>query len=149
MDFGTILDKWEKQTPDNFIFDKDAAVLTEGTDNRLDGQGKASGERRSRLLRKKPDAYIDLHGLTQDEAWGRLEAFFDESHNKGFEKVQIIHGKGSHAISGISGPVIASEAVLRDLSRRFIENCSFAGESGHCPAREGGSGATWVILKSK
>ena len=150
MDFGTILDKWEKQTPENIVFDKDAVALIDGTGDRLNGQGKASGERRSRLLRKKPDAYIDLHGLTQDEAWISLETFFAESRNKGFEKVQIIHGKGSHAnsFSDISSPVISSEAVLRDLSRRFIETCSFAGESGHCPAREGGSGATWVILKS-
>ena len=142
MDFGAILDKWEKQTPENKVIDKDASALEEGGCSF--GEGKAPGKRRSRLFRKKPDAYIDLHGLTREEAWNRLDVFFEDCRNKGFEKVQIIHGKGSH---GSSGALHNNEAVLRELSRRFVENCSFAGESGHCPAREGGSGATWVILK--
>ena len=146
MDFGSILDKWEKQSSGNIAFDKDAVASKD--EPRFFGQKEASGERRSRLLRKKPDAYIDLHGLTQDEAWSHLEAFFEDSHSKGFEKVRIIHGKGSHGgIIPDNNPRPGNEGVLRDLSRRFIETCAFAGESGHCPAREGGSGATWVIIK--
>jgi DNA-nicking Smr family endonuclease len=141
MDFGAILDKWERQTPGNTFFDKDA--LNEGAG----AGGRVSGERRSRLLRKKPDAYIDLHGLTREEAWSSLEVFFENSRNKGFEKVQIIHGKGSHGSSAGISAFYCDEGTLRDLSRRFIEICSLAGENGYCPAREGGSGATWVILK--
>ena len=132
MDFGDILDKWEKQTR-NEIYDKDAEPVPERN---------AAGERRSRLLRKKPDASIDLHGLTRDEAWAALETFFENSRGMGFEKVLIVHGKGNHRTTDLP-----DEGVLRELSRRFIENCVFAGESGHNPAREGGSGATWVILK--
>ena len=129
MDFGAILDKWEKQTPGNVVYDKDAIDIALREKNNL---------RRSRLLRKKPEAYIDLHGLKRDEAWRNLEIFFEDSRSKGYEKIQVIHGKGSHP---------HNEAVLRELSRRFIETCSFAGESGYCSAREGGTGATWVILK--
>ena len=131
MDFGAILDKWEKQTPANAVCYKDIEES---------GKRNVSAERRRRLLRKKPDASIDLHGLTGDEAWTALETFFEDSRTRGFEKVLIIHGKGSHWIGG-------NEGVLRDISRRFIEFCSFAGESGHSSARDGGSGATWVILK--
>jgi DNA-nicking Smr family endonuclease len=97
-----------------------------------------TGERRRRLLRQRPDAVIDLHGLTQDEAWTALEIFFEDCRLKNYEKVMVIHGKGIHS---------RKEAVLADLSRKFIEACSFAGESGHGSATEGGRGATWVLLK--
>ena len=131
MDFGAILDKWERQAPHDAMSYKD---LKEPIDrNRF-------GERRRRLLRKKPDASIDLHGLTGDEAWTALETFFEDSRRKGYEKVLVIHGKGNHLSGG-------TEGVLRDLARRFIEACLFAGESGQSAARDGGSGATWVILK--
>ena len=131
MDFGAILDKWEKKTPSNAVYQKE--VEESGEKNIL-------AERRSRLLRKKPDAFIDLHGLTVDQAWTALETFFEDSRSKGFEKVLIIHGKGNHLSGG-------NEGALKSLSRRFIENCSTAGESGQNTARDGGSGATWVILK--
>jgi DNA-nicking Smr family endonuclease len=144
VDFGEILEKWEKQTADlGQIYDKDAASLQEGNvkETVFDGT-KVRGERRSRLLRKNPDDFIDLHGLSRDEAWMALEVFFENSRRKGCEKVLIIHGKGNHRNE-------LSEGALRNLSRRFIESCSFAGESGYSSAREGGTGATWVILKEK
>ena len=130
MDFGDILDNWLSQ---NEIYDKDAVSPGERT---------VPGNRRYKLLRKKPDASIDLHGLTGDEAWAALDAFFEESRKKRFEKLLIIHGKGNHR-----SETSLNEGVLRDITRRYIENCSFAGESGYSPAREGGTGATWVILK--
>ena len=125
MNFGDILDKWEKQSGE--LYDKDA--LPKET-------ASSRGERRSRLLRKKPDEQIDLHGLNQEEAWIALETFFENSRRQGNEKVLIVHGKGN-------------PGVLRELSRRFIEACPFAGESGFGSSREGGTGATWVILKEK
>ena len=128
MSFGDILDRWEKQYAGNEFYDKDAALSRERN---------SAGSRRYRLHRKKADAFIDLHGLNRDEAWTALEAFFENSRKNGFEKILIIHGKGNHS----------DEGKLRDFSRRFIESCSFAGESGYSPAREGGRGATWVFLK--
>ena len=142
MDFGDILNQWDKTrtgTPGasshpmdawlsvNGITDKDALALEEQDD---------AAERRRRLRFKKPDAYIDIHGLTRDEAWAAMEQFFDNSHNRGLEKVLIIHGKGNHS---------QSKAVLKHCVREFIEKCPFAGESGR--ADNGGSGATWILLK--
>ena len=133
MNFGDILSKWEKQNAGNREYDKDAALEKDAVymDN-------GAGERRRRLLRKKPDAFIDLHGMSQNEALTALETFFENSRKNGFEKLLLIHGKGNHQGDG----------VLRNLSRRFIETWPFAGESGYNNAKEGGSGATWVILKS-
>ena len=147
MDFGDILKKWDKQKSEkggpssasawlnrDDVYDKDAIFLRE----KNSGGAVNRGKRRYRLLRKKPDDVIDLHGLNRDEAWAALETFFENSRREGHEKLLIIHGKGNHG----------SEGALRDLSRRFIEICSFAGESGYSSAKEGGTGSTWVILKS-
>ena len=130
MDFGDILDKWEKQTAGAVVKNKEA------DDPPLYSH---PGRRRYKLLRKKPDAVIDLHGLTGDEAWTSLETFFENSRNLEFEKILVIHGKGNHA---------HNEGVLREITRRFIERCSFAGESGYSSAKDGGTGSTWVILKN-
>ena len=147
MDFGDILEKWEKQRADpGGIYDKDAAALWDKS-----GEKNTAGDRRYRLLRKKPEASIDLHGLNREEAWTALETFFENSRRNGFEKVLIIHGKGNHRNYTLTNTLLDdsswNEGVLRDLARHFIESCSFAGESGQCTAREGGTGATWVILK--
>ena len=132
MNFGEILDTWEKQNAGDRAY-RDAAAFKETGP----GRGKLTGERRSRLLRKKPDAEIDLHGLNREDAWMALESFFENSRAWDFEKVLIIHGKGNHGTDG----------VLRGLVKRFIESCPYAGESGFNPTRKGGTGSTWVILK--
>ena len=126
MNFGDILNKWEKN---NGIYDKDMEAGNAQTNPR---------ERRSRLKNKKPDAALDIHGLSRDEAWKALEIFFNDSKEKGLEKILIIHGKGNHS---------TGEAVLKRMVMEFIERCPFAGESGRGKAATGGEGATWVILK--
>ena len=150
MDFGDILATWEKQTrsgtssnpastkkphpidtwlQNNTVHDKDA----QHADTEIPAQEK------HRLLRnKKPDAELDIHGLTRDEAWLSLQAFFTESKNKGLEKILIIHGKGNHS---------KSAPVLKRAVMDFIERCPFAGASGQEKTAAGGKGATWVLLK--
>ena len=95
-------------------------------------------ERRRALRTLKPEAVIDLHGLTRDVGWTRLESFFADCRRRGFKKVLIIHGKGTHSGNG---------SVLIDLVRVFIERSRHAGESGFSEREAGGSGSTWVILK--
>jgi DNA-nicking Smr family endonuclease len=175
VDFGDILDEWERQSrrpggtkqsaaqsvaqsakekkprdekpakPDpltawlavNTVPDKDAEGETCGETG---GEtGARAGERRRRLLGKRPDGVIDLHGLTRNQAWEALDSFFEEGRRKGFEKLLVVHGKGSHS---------QGESVLKRTVREYIERCPFAGESGHGAASAGGSGVTWVLLKS-
>ncbi|GHV92300.1 DNA mismatch repair protein MutS [Spirochaetia bacterium] len=119
----------------NDVYDKDAE------EPELHGGRAAAvsaGEKRRRLLLRKPDAVIDLHGLTRDEAWAALDTFFQNGKRQGFLKLAIIHGKGNHSQGG---------AVLKHTVREFIERCPFAGESGIGDAPLGGSGTTWVLLK--
>ena len=127
MDFAAILDEWDRRTP----FDKTCAKDENET------EADAGNERR-RLLNKKPDACLDLHGLTQEEAWDHLDDFFRKNHSQGNKKVLIIHGKGNHS---------KNEGVLSELCRKYVEQCPFAGASGHNTGSRGGSGATWVLLK--
>jgi DNA-nicking Smr family endonuclease len=130
VDFGNILDQWEQK---HEVYDKDAE------DPALNGQRVSASEQRRRLLLRQPDASIDLHGLTRDDAWTALNQFFATARRQGFCQVGIIHGKGNHS---------QGEAVLKRTVQEFIERCPFAGESGHSNAANGGSGATWVLLKT-
>jgi DNA-nicking Smr family endonuclease len=134
MNFGTILDQWERRgiSPVEAVWDKDRET---------DTRRESPPERRRRLLRKVPDGTIDLHGLSRDEAWDALSGFFDGARARGFEKLLVIHGKGTHAGLETSG-------VLLNLTRTFIERCPFAGESGYSTAAQGGAGSTWVLLKT-
>jgi DNA-nicking Smr family endonuclease len=155
MDFGDILDEWDRRIAgsagkaapkqirdrgENPKTDPPAWLKTKGIYDKDAEEGEPdAAERRRRLRRKKPDAVIDLHGLNRDEAWRAMEGFFRSARQRGFEKVLIIHGKGNHSRGG---------SVLKDASREFIEACPFAGESGHGDSLSGGTGATWVLFKS-
>ncbi|MDR1375154.1 MAG: Smr/MutS family protein [Treponema sp.] len=168
MDFGSILDEWDRRTARSSAVKTDSAVLPEPSPERggieprfqkanvYDGDAEAedpafggrtdsgenprvwAAERRRRLLKKKPDAVLDLHNLTRDEAWTVMDGFFRNARDRRLEKLLIIHGKGNHS---------EREAVLKRASREFIERCPFAGESGYSGVQDGGTGSTWVLLK--
>jgi DNA-nicking Smr family endonuclease len=136
MNFADILNEWDKRA-DVAGNPGSKNIALEKSRGEEDPQPDRALERR-RLLQKKPDAVIDLHGLTQDEAWEALDNFFTKSKSMEHEKVLIIHGKGNHS---------DNEGVLKALTGKFIERCPLAGQSGHGNASMGGSGATWVLLK--
>ena len=100
---------------------------------------KAKMESREYLRKMRAEAKIDLHGLTRDEAWERLESFVAECLGRGLKKILIVHGKGNHSHG--------SDPVLGPMVRLFIEQNAHLGTSGHPDHTLGGSGATWVILK--
>jgi len=159
MDFGDILKKWEqgqgrtseqtefaqqkqrenssKSNPASSmetwldgheVYDKDADTQKE----------KIPGEKRRRLLNMPPDDIIDIHGFTSENALLALDRFFNNAKSNDYKKLRIIHGKGNHS---------QGDSILKNTVRKFIEQCGFAGESGFEKAVNGGSGATWVLLK--
>jgi DNA-nicking Smr family endonuclease len=114
------------------VADKDAV---------LDEEEDAERRRRSdsgQLRKMRPEASVDLHGLTESDAMGRLGIFLEDAKRSGFRKVLIVHGKGMHS---------DAEPVLARAVARFLERWPAAGMSGKADKRDGGSGATWVILK--
>ncbi|MDR1506739.1 MAG: Smr/MutS family protein, partial [Treponema sp.] len=144
---GKILDQWERRGPA-------APPDVCQKDRKVDGESSAA--RRKRLRGKHPDGTIDLHGLTQREAWEALDHFFQTARKQGFEKLLIIHGKGNHTgdlrryPDGSALPLgNDTQGILKNTAKSFIERCPFAGESGYSGAAQGGTGSTWVLLKPK
>lgn len=94
---------------------------------------------RDYLRQMKEQAVVDLHGLTREEAWQRLDLFVGDCIRRGLRKILIVHGKGIHSNG--------SDPVLGPMVRTFIEQDKRLGASGHPDRNNGGNGATWVIIK--
>jgi DNA-nicking Smr family endonuclease len=95
------------------------------------------GATAERLRRGKiePEAVLDLHGLTQAQAYTRLVTFVRRGHEMGNRCLLVITGKG---------------AVLRELLPRWLEELRAAVtgvQSAH--VRHGGGGAFYVYLRRK
>ena len=104
-----------------------------------ESEESARMENREFLKTMRAEDKIDLHGLTRDEAWAKLEAFVNRCVRDGLKKIEIIHGKGIHSHG--------SDPVLGQMVRTFIEQNKHMGTSGHNDRNHGGSGVTWVLLK--
>lgn len=104
-----------------------------------DADEKRRMQSREYLHKLRCEATIDLHGLTREEAWSRLNLFVGDCKRRGLKKIMIVHGKGNHSQSG--------ESILSPMVRTFIEQDKRLGESGHPNAKDGGSGSTWVIIR--
>lgn len=117
------------------VVDKDAMAK--------DAEERDRSQNREYLKKMPICAKIDLHGLTRDEAWERLEVFVGDCCRRGFKKILIVHGKGHHAKER------SDVSILSAMVRTFIELDSRLGASGHPDKKLGGSGATWVIIKKQ
>ncbi len=87
----------------------------------------------------KPQAELDLHGMTADEAMSKVRFFLQNSSCRGLQTLLIITGKGLHSSDG---PVLrlAVEKLLAQMHELVIE-------WGGAPRRYGGSGALVVFLR--
>lgn len=87
----------------------------------------------------KPEAELDLHGLTIDEACSKARFFLQNAIHQGFQTALIITGKGLHSSDG---PVLrqAVEKLLDQQREQVIE-------WGVAPRRYGGDGALVVFLR--
>ena len=84
-------------------------------------------------------AELDLHGMTSQEARTELRTFLAESVDAQLQCVRVVHGKGLR--SGSRGPVLKI-SVNRWL-RQWDDVLAFVS----APARDGGTGAVYVLLK--
>ncbi len=97
--------------------------------------------RRLRRGRFRIEDETDLHGLTAAQARTHLREFIVESAARGHGCVRVIHGKGLR--SGPRGPVLKTH-VQRWLAQ-WDEVLAFVSAR----ARDGGSGAVYVLLRRK
>lgn len=134
MDFGKILDQW-----DEMYGAEDFATSAEKEDD-SSTMVRERGTNRKKLRKMKPQAELDLHGLTTEQAKAGIEHFIHKSVQEGLVKVQIVHGKGNHS---------TEKPVLPEVVRTYLEKNPQCGEFGYAHGNEGGSGAVWVLLRQR
>jgi DNA-nicking Smr family endonuclease len=165
MDFGDILDEWEtikrehrdsspQQAGKNDAERKPAATAAleawlatngvgdsgAGREAGIEPSGPARGLDSRRLAAIRPQAALDLHGMTAEEAESAIAAFVEASSRGGLEKVLVIHGKGLHS---------AGAPVLKKAARKALERHPLAGRFGEAGRMDGGSGALWVLIRKR
>ena len=84
--------------------------------------------------------YIDLHGLTLDDADKEVERFIKEALVKRHQCIKIIHGRG---LRSPDGPVL-KKAVIQWLLTRYRKYIVAFASARQC---DGGLGAIYVLFK--
>ena len=95
----------------------------------------------SQLRTMMPQATLDLHGKTQEEAEEAVSVFLKDCRAHKIRKISIITGKGLHSEGGVG--------VLRDVVSDMLEKDGGISEKSNAPLQYGGTGAFWVILKKE
>lgn len=85
------------------------------------------------MIRIKITDTLDLHGFDPNELPMLLEDYIDESLDRGFRQVRIIHGKG--------------KGILRERVHSLIRRNPHVTDYMLAPPHNGGWGATIVYLK--
>jgi DNA-nicking Smr family endonuclease len=112
---------------------------------RLDPSGPVDLDRRSWLRLRRGsypiDARLDLHGLTQAEAHGRLTAFLAAAQARGNRCVLVITGRG-----------LRTGGTLRAMTPRWLDaepNRDRVLSFSQAQLRHGGDGALYVLLRRR
>lgn len=93
----------------------------------------------SALRAQLPEATLDLHGMTVAEAEVEARQFLSTAKEHKLRKLAFIVGKGLHNEVGYS--------LIRQEVERILRLSRDVSEFATPPARYGGSGVIWVILK--
>lgn len=107
---------------------------------------KAYGKLRRGKL--KPDARIDLHGMTLAQAHPALTGFILRSADAGHRLVLVITGKGKDRDDG--GPIPTKFGVLRHQVPQWLSMAPLGGivlQVSEAHIRHGGGGAYYVYLR--
>lgn len=87
---------------------------------------------------KKTKPYLDLHGLTQDDAFYQLTEFLEDCYNKGVKKCLVITGKSG----------ILKENVPRWMNSNPVMS-DYIVSIGLAEPHDGGVGAYYVGIKKE
>ena len=96
----------------------------------------------------KPEARIDLHGMTLDEAHPALQDFILGAWQKGLRLVLVITGKGKDKDTG--GPIPVRKGILRHSVPQWLRLAPLGPlvlEVRPAHIRHGGEGAYYVYLR--
>lgn len=95
-----------------------------------------------------PDAKIDLHGMTLDQAHPALTGFVLRSHAEGRRLVLVITGKGRS--SREDGPIPTRRGILKHQVPQWLTMAPLSGvvlQVAEAHVRHGGTGAYYVYLR--
>ena len=137
MDFGEILDAWEKKrgksrSEGNELISRYPPDKDAGRQDVAEGPGLD-------IESMEPQSVLDLHGMNSREAEQALERFIYQARSRAVRKVLIVHGKGNHS---------QGEPVLQGVVRRYLEKCPYTGAFASAKRKHGGHGATWVVIRA-
>lgn len=96
----------------------------------------------------KPEARVDLHGMTLDRAHGVLNRFILSAHSGGKRLVLVITGKGKNRDEG--GPIPVRHGVLRHQVPQWLGTAPLSAvvmQISQAHVSHGGGGAYYVYLK--
>ena len=110
----------------------DLQLLEESQKQAVKQQAAATKSVRASVSRDFRDE-IDLRGLNTDEAWSKVDKYFDEASLTGFHTVRLIHGKGTGALKNGLWKILRTEPRVKSFR---------IGQFG-----EGDGGVTVVELK--
>ena len=103
---------------------------------------------RMRRGKKRPEARIDLHGMTLERAHPALSGFILSAHAVGKRLVLVITGKGKARDEG--GPIPVRHGVLRHQVPQWLAMAPLSQvilQVTPAHLRHGGAGAYYVYLK--
>ena len=117
------------------------------SDEYIEGSVKGFSPKLMRRLKRGQfpiQDYIDLHGLTRQEAETEVKKFLLESHRLGLRCVLIVHGRGLNSPESL--PVL-KEGLRLWLNRGPVKKIvnAFATAKPY----DGGTGAIYVLLKRR
>lgn len=98
--------------------------------------------------KKRPEARIDLHGMTLERAHPALSGFILSAHSAGKRLVLVITGKGKARDEG--GPIPVRHGVLRHQVPQWLAMAPLSQvilQVTPAHLRHGGAGAYYVYLK--
>ena len=113
--------------------------------------GDPKQTRHVRRGRREIDATIDLHGLTQDQAFRTLERFILEAQMRGNKTVLVVTGKGKPGAAEEFYATGTARGILRTRFLQWVEGpfrSSIVRVTQAAP-HHGGSGAFYVFIKTR
>lgn len=94
-----------------------------------------------------PEARLDLHGMTLEQARARLSNFVESSAARGFRLILVITGKGRPG--SITSPIPSRTGVLRRQVPHWLGAMPVVLQVSTANRKHGGDGALYVYLRRR